>query len=97
MAWPRTRPRILAVDYDSKGGCVISGVATSGHTLIGADRQSADQGQAPAPTASGRFALALDEPVTFAPHTVDGRRRRAGVQARRVDISARRTDAGDSR
>ena len=61
-------PRILAVDYDGKGGCVVSGVAGSGKT-ISVRIDGAARGQARA-DASGRFSLALDEPVAFGPHDV---------------------------
>ena len=77
-------PRILAVDYDAKGGCVISGVALSGQA-VAVRIDGAGRGQAHA-DASGRFSLALDEPVAFAPHAielVDGRQ----SVGERVDIT----------
>ncbi len=77
-------PRILAIDYDGKGGCVVSGVAASGHAVAvridGADRGKARAG------AAGRVSLALDEPVAFSSHTVelvDGDR----SAGQRVDIT----------
>ena len=78
-------PRILAVDFDSKGGCVVSGVAGSGHAaLVRID--GADRGRTRA-DAAGRVTLALDEPVAFGAHTVeivDGDRR----ARRSVEMSA---------
>lgn len=73
-------PRILAVDYDSKGGCVVSGVAAAGHA-IALDIDGAERGKTRAGSA-GRFSLALDEPVAFGPHTIDvvDGDRRASVQ-----------------
>ena len=85
-------PRILAIDYDSKGGCVVSGVAGSGRP-VSVRIDGAQRGQARAdPT--GRFSLALEEPVSFGSRTfevVDGERR-TNVCGRDY---ARRADAGD--
>ncbi len=62
-------PRVTAVDYDSKGGCVVSGVAAAGQT-VAVRIDGADRGGVRAdPT--GRFSLALDEPIATGPHTVD--------------------------
>ncbi len=61
-------PRVTAVDYDSKGGCVVSGVAAPGGAVMisidGVER-GAVRGDG-----SGRFSLALDEPIAPGPHTI---------------------------
>lgn len=62
-------PRILAIDYDGKGGCVVSGVAASGHA-VAVRIDGADRGRTRA-EAAGRFSLALDEPVAFSSHILD--------------------------
>ncbi len=60
------RPRILALDFDRKGGAVISGFATAGSALgvriDGVARGSARAGP------DGRFTLAFDEPLAPGPH-----------------------------
>ncbi len=77
-------PRILAIDYDGKGGCVISGVAGSGR-VVSVRIDGAERGRARA-DASGRFSLALDEPVASGPHDIaiaDG----GQTAGERVDIT----------
>lgn len=79
---PVVAPVIDAVDYDAKGGAVVSGRAAPRATLalfVDGARQS--QGRA---DGAGRFSLPLDGPQTFSDHTVevaDGGRR-ARVQLR---------------
>ncbi|MEO8925518.1 MAG: hypothetical protein ABI306_00005, partial [Caulobacteraceae bacterium] len=59
-------PRILAVDFDHKGGTVVSGIATPGANLnLGVD--GVQKGKVAADGA-GRFALALDEPLSVGDH-----------------------------
>jgi hypothetical protein len=66
QAWS---PRITAVDYDSKGGCVVSGVAAAGQAVtILID--GVDRGEVRA-DATGRFSLPLDEPIGAGPHRLD--------------------------
>jgi hypothetical protein len=66
---PSGAPRVTAVDYDSKGGCVVSGVAASGQAVairvdgVGRGGARAD--------VTGRFSLALDEPVAAGSHALD--------------------------
>jgi hypothetical protein len=62
-------PRVTAVDYDSKGGCVVSGVATAGRT-VAIRIDGADRGAVRA-DATGRFSLELDEPIAAGPHGID--------------------------
>jgi hypothetical protein len=62
-------PRVTAVDYDSKGGCVVSGVAAAGQT-VAVLVDGANRGGVRA-DASGRFSLPLDEPIASGPHTVE--------------------------
>jgi hypothetical protein len=79
---PRTEPAILAVDFDSKGGAVVSGRATP-RALVdlwvdGARRARVAAGP------SGSFSAPLEEPLEFADHRleiVDGARR-AQAQSR---------------
>jgi hypothetical protein len=80
-------PRVTAVDYDSKGGCVVSGVATAGRT-VAIRIDGADRGGVRA-DATGRFSLALDEPIAAGPHTVD-----AVAGDRRVSVQVDVTPAG---
>ncbi len=60
---------ILAVDYDRKGGAVVSGAGRPGDeaTVLADDvargRTTID--------ATGRFALAFDEPLTVGPHRLE--------------------------
>jgi len=69
-------PVIQAVDFDSKGGAVVSGRAAPRAALdIWVDGGRRGHGQA---TDDGQFSLALDEPLTFTGHrveVVDGPRR----------------------
>jgi len=69
-------PLIQSVDFDAKGGAVVSGRAPPRATLdIWVDGERRGHGQA---TDDGQFFLALDEPLTFAEHrfeVVDGSRR----------------------
>ena len=78
---PAAGERITAVDYDSKGGCVVSGGA-------GADRMAAIQIDGVLrggvrTDSRGRFSLALNEPITPGSHTIalltDGRRDEVAV------------------
>jgi hypothetical protein len=69
-------PAILAVDFDSKGGTVVSGRAAPRAVVDlwvdGAHRSRAAAGPA------GSFSVAIDEPLAFADHqleVVDGGRR----------------------
>ncbi len=75
-------PVIDAVDFDAKGGTVVSGRATPHAALdLFVDTVRQSRGHA---DGDGRFSLALDEPQTFAVHVlevVDGARR-AVVQPR---------------
>ncbi len=62
-------PRVLAIDFDGKGGCVVSGVTNAGHAVevrIDGVRRGAVRANS-----QGRFALALDEPVTTGAHTIE--------------------------
>jgi hypothetical protein len=84
QAWS---PRITAVDYDSKGGCVVSGVAAAGQAVtILID--GVDRGEVRA-DATGRFSLPLDEPIGAGPHRLD---LMAGGQ--RASVSVAVTPAG---
>jgi hypothetical protein len=69
-------PVILAVDYDSKGGAVVSGRASPRASLdLWVDGVRRGRGAA---GPDGVFSLGLDEPLTFADHhleIVDGPRR----------------------
>ena len=77
-------PVIDAVDYDAKGGAIVSGRATPRALLdLFVDGVRQARGRA---DGGGRFSLALDEPQTFAGHVlevVDGPRRAAA----RVDLA----------
>jgi hypothetical protein len=77
---------ILAVDFDSKGGAVVSGLASPRAPLVlmvdGVARARGAAG------ADGRFAIPLDEPLSLADHrleVVDG--------ARQVSAAARLSPA----
>jgi hypothetical protein len=61
-------PRILAVDFDRKGGAVISGVATPGSSVV-LTVDAAARAQSRADLA-GRFSLALDEPLASGTHSL---------------------------
>ncbi len=63
------RPRVTAVDYDSKGGFVVSGVAAPGQT-VAVRLDGADRGGIRA-DAAGRFSLALDEPIAAGSHVLE--------------------------
>jgi len=69
-------PAIQAVDFDSKGGAVVSGRAAPRAALdIWVDGERRGHGQA---TDDGQFFLPLDEPLSFTGHrveVVDGPRR----------------------
>lgn len=61
-------PRILAVDFDSKGGAVVSGRAPPrARVEVRVDGGRAVQGAA---GADGWVSLALDQPLTFGAHTL---------------------------
>jgi hypothetical protein len=61
-------PRVTAIDYDSKGGCVVSGVAAPrGMAAIQVDGVARGGVRT---NAEGRFFLALDEPVAMGSHTI---------------------------
>ncbi len=63
------QPVILAVDYDSKGGAVVSGRASPRATLdLWVDGARRARGAA---GADGQFSLPLDEPLGFSPHDLD--------------------------
>ncbi len=61
-------PRVTAVDFDSKGGCVVSGVATPGRA-VAVRIDGVDRGGVRA-DATGRLALALNEPIAVGPHAL---------------------------
>jgi hypothetical protein len=71
-------PVILSVDFDAKGGAVVSGLASPhGAVEVWVDGQRKARGQA---AADGVFSLAPNEPLTLAEHgfeVVDGSRRAA--------------------
>jgi hypothetical protein len=71
-----TEVAISAVDFDSKGGAVVSGRATPRATLdLWVDGERRGRGSA---GPNGVFSLALDEPLSFAEHRleiVDGQKR----------------------
>lgn len=75
-------PAILAVDFDSKGGAVVSGLASPhGAVEVWVDGERRARGQA---AADGVFSLAPNEPLTLAEHgfeVVDGSRRAAARAA----------------
>jgi hypothetical protein len=78
----RTVPPVIdAVDFDSKGGAVVSGRA-SPHAAVTVLVDGALRAQGVA-TAAGLFSLALDEPQSFADHRLEvveaGRRASASV------------------
>ena len=61
--------RILAVDYDRKGGAVVSGADRPGATVaLSAD--GLQRGRI-AVNHDGRFAMALDEPLAPGPHRIE--------------------------
>ncbi|HZZ37338.1 MAG TPA: hypothetical protein VFE03_16570 [Caulobacteraceae bacterium] len=70
--------RILAVDYDRKGGAVISGAAGAGDTvgiaIDGIQRQATAD-------ADGRFILSLNEPLATGVHQVEAVEGPARVRA----------------
>jgi hypothetical protein len=69
-------PAILAVDFDSKGGTVVSGRAAP-HALVDLWVDGARRSRAPT-DAGGSFSAPLDEPLGFADHEleiVEGARR----------------------
>jgi hypothetical protein len=81
-------PAILAVDFDSKGGTVVSGRAAP-HAVVDLWVDGARRGRAPS-DAQGSFSVPLDEPLVLADHQleiVEGARRadarppRAAAQA----------------
>jgi hypothetical protein len=59
-------PRILAVDFDRKGGTVISGRGPPG-AMLTLSVDGTDKGRI-AVDGAGRFALALDEPLSAGDH-----------------------------
>ncbi len=75
---PHAEPAILAVDFDSKGGTVVSGRAAP-HAIV--DLWVDGTRRARTPTdAEGWFSAPLDEPLMFADHQleiVEGARRAA--------------------
>ena len=77
---PRAEPAILAVDFDSKGGTVVSGRAAPGALVDlwvdGARRTRAAAGP------GGSFSAPLDEPLAFTDHRLE------------IVEGARRADAG---
>ncbi|MEO8812777.1 MAG: hypothetical protein ABI376_07695 [Caulobacteraceae bacterium] len=85
------RPRVLAVDFDRRGGAVISGMAAP-RSVVTVSTDGVQRGRAPA-DAAGRFSLSLDEPLTPGPHIVaaDGP---AGGWRGAVEISPAPTPAG---
>jgi hypothetical protein len=75
---PRPDPAILAVDFDSKGGTVVSGRA-SPRAVVDLWVDGVRRGRA-ATGPGGSFSLPLDEPLSFADHQleiVEGARRAA--------------------
>ena len=79
-------PSILAVDFDSKGGAVVSGRASPRATLdLWADGVRQGRGTA---GPDGAFSVALDEPVSLAEHRLD-----IVEGARRADLAAQLTPA----
>ena len=75
-------PMILAVDFDSKGGAVVSGRASSRAAVeVWVDGVRRSRGQT---SSDGQFSLALNEPVAFGEHrfeVTDGPRRAAAQVA----------------
>lgn len=69
FAAPVTTVGILAVDYDRKGGAVISGQAAPG-TTVSIRVDGLQKGQDTA-SADGRFDVALSEPLTKGDHAID--------------------------
>ncbi|MDB5482710.1 MAG: hypothetical protein JWO83_3763 [Caulobacteraceae bacterium] len=72
----RAEPAILAVDFDSKGGTVVSGRAAP-RAVVDLWVDGARRGRA-ATGPGGAFSLPLDEPLSFADHqleVVEGARR----------------------
>ncbi|MDQ2861922.1 MAG: Ig-like domain-containing protein, partial [Pseudomonadota bacterium] len=61
--------RLLAVDYDRKGGTVVSGTGRPGDTV--SVRIDGLQKGRIAADAAGRFTLALDEPLSGGDHRVE--------------------------
>lgn len=61
--------RLLAVDYDRKGGTVVSGTGRPGDT-VSARVDGQPKGKIAA-DAAGRFELALDEPLSGGAHRVE--------------------------
>ena len=84
---PAGNPRITAVDYDSKGGCVVSGLVEAGEAAA-VRIDGADRGGARADL-TGRLSMALDEPIGAGPHTVD-----LVAGDRRASVAANITPAG---
>jgi len=70
------RLRILAVDFDRKGGTVVSGQASPG-AMVALQVDGSPRGRLAA-GADGRVSMALDEPLAVGPHhfeIADGRAR----------------------
>jgi len=81
---PRTALRIDAVDFDRKGGAVVSGAAPANSALrVLVD--STQRGSAVADRA-GRFSLALNEPLSPGGHTL-GAARAAASRSVEVTVS----------
>ena len=78
----RVEPAILAVDFDSKGGTVVSGRAAP-HAVVDLWVDGARRGRAPA-DAQGSFSVPLDEPLALADHQLE-----IVEGARRVDAHPR--------
>ena len=76
------RPRLLAVDYDRKGGTVVSGQAARGET-VGLLVDGVSRGRL-APGADGRFSMALDEPLAPGDHQFEI----AGGRGRAFEIAS---------
>jgi len=75
-------PAILAVDFDSKGGTVVSGRAAP-RAVVDLWVDGARRGRAPT-DAQGAFSMPLDEPLVFADHQLE-----VAEGARRADAHPR--------
>jgi len=79
---PHAGPAILAVDFDSKGGTVVSGRAAP-HAVVDLWVDGARRGRAPT-DAQGSFSMPLDEPLVFTDHQLE-----IAEGARRADAHPR--------
>jgi hypothetical protein len=76
---PRGVLRILAIDFDRKGGVVMSGAGSPGETVsIVADAVPRGRVQV---DADGRFTFPFDEPLSLASHSFEAQDRQTRSQA----------------